>query len=151
MKIDSRAFPYISFMGQTLANNSYVELKFVGNDSNGYNSLQCHTDLGTCCSRAQGSHRGDWYYPNGSRLQFRGGFFEVRSDQVVILRKLTGIVMPSGIYRCDIPTAEVHDDSDGSVRESVYVGLYSSGGRFIFTPVVCFFTLPSLHSSIAIA
>ena len=128
VKIDSQAFPYISFMGQTLANNSYVELKFVGNDSNGYNSLKCHTDLGTCCSQAQGFHRGDWYYPNGSRLQFRSGFFEARSDQVVVLRKLTGIVMPSGIYRCDIPTAEVHDDSDGSVRESVYVGLYSNGG-----------------------
>ena len=33
---------------------------------------------------------------------------------------------PSGIYRCDIPTAAVHDDSDLS---AVYVGLYASGGN----------------------
>ena len=77
-EVQSQVFPYISFMGQTLANNSYVDLKFVGNDSNGFNNLQCRTDLATCCSRNQGSHRGDWYYPNGSRLQFQGGFFEER-------------------------------------------------------------------------
>ena len=35
---------------------------------------------------------------------------------------------PSGIYRCDIPTGAVHDDIDLSVRETVYVGLYVSGG-----------------------
>ena len=32
----------------------------------------------------------------------------------------------SGIYHCDIA---VHDDVDPSVRETVYVGLYASGGN----------------------
>ena len=36
--------------------------------------------------------------------------------------------MPSGIYRCEIPTNAVHDNNDISVRESVYVGLYATGG-----------------------
>ena len=36
--------------------------------------------------------------------------------------------MPSGIYLCDIATNAVHDDNDISVRESVYVGLYATGG-----------------------
>ena len=38
---------------------------------------------------------------------------------------------PVGIYRCDIPTNAVHDDDDTSVRDTVYVGLYTaSGGKF---------------------
>ena len=32
-------------------------------------------------------------------------------------------------YRCDIPTDAIHDDNDLSVRETVYVGLYASGGN----------------------
>ena len=126
-EVQSQVFPYISFMGQTLAKNSYVDLKFVGHDSNGFNSLQCHTDLHTCCSGTQGPHRGDWYFPNGSRLQFQGRFFEGRIDQVVLLKKENGIEMPSGIYRCDSPSVAFHNDQ----RESVYVGLYSSGSMLL--------------------
>ena len=37
--------------------------------------------------------------------------------------------MPSSIYRCDIATNAVHDNDDMSLRESVYVGLYDSGGE----------------------
>ena len=33
-------FPYVSFMGQTLANHSYVNLSTVESDS-----VQCHSDL----------------------------------------------------------------------------------------------------------
>ena len=64
----SQTFPYVSFLGQTLANHSYVNLSLVGDDLSGRDSVQCHTDLGTCCTMPQGSHRGDWYFPNGSRL-----------------------------------------------------------------------------------
>ena len=32
------------------------------------NKSNCNTDLNTCCSRAQGPDRGDWYFPNGNRL-----------------------------------------------------------------------------------
>ena len=38
-------FPYVSFMGQTLANHSYVDLSLVGDDGSGSDSVQCHTDL----------------------------------------------------------------------------------------------------------
>ena len=64
------SFPYVSFMGQTLANHSYVDLSTVGSGYDGSDSVQCHTDLSTCCSNAQGPHRGDWYFPNGTRLPF---------------------------------------------------------------------------------
>ena len=65
-----QTFPYVSFMSQTLANHSYVDLSLVGNDGIGSDSVQCHTDLNTCCSINDGSHRGDWYFPNGTRLPF---------------------------------------------------------------------------------
>ena len=35
---------------------------------------------------------------------------------------------PTGIYRCDIPTNVVHGDADISVRDTVYVGLYTASG-----------------------
>ena len=44
-----QTFPYVSFMGQTLVNHSYVDLSTVGYSSDGSNRVQCHTDLSTCC------------------------------------------------------------------------------------------------------
>ena len=128
----SQTFPYVSFLGQTLADHSYVDLSLVGNDYY-YGSVQCHTDLGTCCSGAQGGHRGDWYFPNGDRLPLPGGgdIFEVRTVQRVDLRRRNSATSPVGIYRCDIATVAVHDNDDTSVRATVYVGLYTaSGGRY---------------------
>ena len=126
-----QTFPYVSFglTGQTLVNHSYVDLSTVGSD---YvrNSVQCHTDLGTCCSDSQGPHRGDWYFPDGTRLPFSGDMFEGRGAQRVDLRQ-TSTTGPTGIYRCDISTEVVHDNTDISVRDTVYVGLYvGSGGRY---------------------
>ena len=58
-------FPYVSFRGQTLANHSYVDLSLVGDDDSGTDSVQCITDPSTCCTGAQGWHRGDWFFPDG--------------------------------------------------------------------------------------
>ena len=127
-----QTFPYVSFMSQTLANHSYVDLSLVGYDINGNDNVQCHTDLSTCCTGPQGSHRGDWYFPNGDRLQFSDDILEARGDQRVDLRHRNSVTSPVGIYRCDIPTNVVHHDTDISVRATVYVGLYTaSGGRWI--------------------
>ena len=123
----SRIFPYVSFMGQTLANHSYVDLSLVGRNDSGSDNVQCLTDLITCCSRAQGSHRGDWYIPNGDRLLFSGSsatIFESRVHQRVDLRRYSDSSPQTGIYRCDIPTNAVHSSTDNSVRDTVYVGLY---------------------------
>ena len=120
-----QTFPYVSFMGQTLDNQAYVDLSLVGND--GSNSVQCITDLGTCCSGPQGQHRGDWYFPDGTRLPFAGSnvdIYEYRATQRVELRRRNNANSPTGIYRCGIPTNAVHDDTD----ISVYVGLYTASG-----------------------
>ena len=125
-------FPYVSFMGQTLADHSYVDISQVGTGSN---SVQCHTDLSTCCSVAQGPHRGDWYFPNGDRLPLSNSgknFVENRGAQRVDMRCYNNANATTGIYRCDIETNAVHDNG---MRETVYVGLYTSdGGKQIRKP-----------------
>ena len=135
----SQTVPYVTFMGKTLPNHAYVDLRLVGNDSSG--SVQCHTDLDTCCSHVQdrngSDHRGNWIPPgNESRLPFRYQassdiIYEYHQDQRVELHRRNNADKPSGIYRCDIPTNAVHDNNDTTVTESVYVGLYASGGSYI--------------------
>ena len=133
MEVHSQTeYPYVSFMGETLPNHAYVDLSLVGNDGSGSDSVQCHTDLDSCCTMTQGAHRGDWIPPGSEmRLPFsgeEGDIYEVRGEQRVDIRRRNNADMPSGIYRCDVPTNTVHDDDDITVRESVYVGLYASGG-----------------------
>ena len=125
----AQTFPYVSFDGQTLANHSYVDLSLVGNDDSGSDSVQCHTDLSTCCRRTDGAHRGDWYFPNGTRLPFQsaGGIIQKRDAERVDMSHINSNT--DGIYRCDIPTNAVHDDTDISVRTTAYVGLYPSSGE----------------------
>ena len=130
MEVNSQTFPYVFFMNQTLANHSYVDLRLVGRPGVGGHSVECHTDLTTCCSGSDGIHRGDWYFPNGNRLPFpkSTGIFEAREFQRVDLRS-NHDDLTLGIYRCDIPTIAIHDVNDTSVRDRpVYVGLYASGG-----------------------
>ena len=107
-----------------------MKFSLVGNASSGSDSLQCHTDLGTCCSGGQGSHRGDWYFPNGTRLPFPGSgdIYLSRGSQRVDIRRRNSVTSPVGIYRCKIETNAVHDATDISVRETVYVGLYTGSG-----------------------
>ena len=134
VKVKCQTFPYVSFMGQTLADHSYVDISQVWNDGSGSDSVQCHTNLNTCCNMAQGPHRGDWYFPNGDRLTVPGGslplgdIYESRTAQRVDIHRHNNANEPTGIYRCDIPTDADHHDTDNSVRVSVYVGLYTSDG-----------------------
>ena len=129
MEVHSQTVPYVSFMGESLPNHAYMDLTLVGEDD----SVQCRTDLSSCCSGSQGQHRGDWYFPNGTRLPLpgQGDIYEAREDQQVdLLRIINNATSPSGIYRCDIPTDVFNDENDISVRETVYVGLYTTGGIY---------------------
>ena len=134
VEVQSQTVPYVTFLGNPLSNHSYVDLSQVGDDRTDSDSdtVQCHTDLSTCCRGSAGIHRGDWFAPdNDTRLPWRSenaNFFEDRQAQVVHIRRRPNADAPSGIYRCVIATNAVHDDSDLSVGETVYVGLYGSGG-----------------------
>ena len=127
VEVHSLTAPYITFMGNNMPNHSYVDLTTVGIDLNYADAVQCHTDLITCCSSSQGPDHGDWYFPNGNRLPFSGfgNVYEGRSDRLVGLR-YRGSLGTSGIYRCDIETNAVNNISG---NETVYVGLYISGGE----------------------
>ena len=119
---------HVSFLGQTLANHSYVNLSRVGDDISGSDSVQCITDLHICCSSTQGPYRGDWYSPDGMRLPLSGDIYESRGAQGVNLHRRNHNNV-SGIYRCNISTIAVHNVADTSLGEMVYVGLYHSGGE----------------------
>ena len=129
VEVHSQIIPYVSFMGTNLTNHSYVDLTLVGDARDGSDSVQCHTDLSTCCSAAAGPDRGDWYFPNGTWLPFPNNMFNIfrlRQAQRVDVRHRGRSDVTSGIYRCTVETNAVHDD-DG--RETVYAGLYASGGE----------------------
>ena len=123
-----QTFPYVSFgLSPTLANHSYVDLSTVGSAGDNSDSVVCHTDLSTCCSGTEGPHRGEWSFPNGTVLPFTGTIYSGRGAQRAVIRRTTA-TGPTGIYRCRIATNAVHSDTDQSVGETVYVGLYPADG-----------------------
>ena len=130
VEVHSQTYPFVRFgsTGPALSNHSYVNLTAVGNSGEGSDSVQCVTDLTSCCHAIHGGDRGDWYFPNGTRLQFRGSdnnVYERREFMRVDLRRRNSGVA-NGIYQCTIETNAVNDEDS---REIVYVGLYASGGE----------------------
>ena len=132
-------YPYVSFVGVNLPNHAYVDLTTVGQDySASGDTVRCHTDLTSCCSRDEGDHHGELYFPNV--LPFAGGggdIYKRRGPQVIHIRRRNDATSPSGIYRCEIPTVAVHD-VDHITGETVYVGLYppNEGIGYAYTDVV---------------
>ena len=135
LEVYCQTFPYVSLsMGAGLPNHSYVDLGTVG--TNNSTSVLCHTDLENCCRNEDGPHRGQWFFPNGESLQTNEDIYEVEEQQKIELRRNNSATSPTGIYRCEIPTNAVHDDKDISVRATVYVGLYTSAGKFVSQEIV---------------
>ena len=72
-------------------------------------SVQCITDLSTCCSSDQGPYRGNWHFPNGTRLVLNSvNIYHSRGPQTVYIWRRNNANSPTGIYRCNIPTNTVH-------------------------------------------
>ena len=114
----SQTAPYVTFMGVTLPNNSYVDANLVGARNRGGEGVQCHTDLTTCCSRHQGMDLGDWYAPGSeNRLPFENSeaAYERRGNQMVTLYRGSNGIFQSGIYHCNISVT-----GSGGGRETVY-------------------------------
>ena len=143
VEVHSQTAPYVIFMGETLPNNSYVDLSCVGGIDSGA-EIVCHTDLQTCCNGSAGDDRGHWFFPNGTQLPngsiFAGSIFASplvergRDTQQVDLHR--GSIVgptPSGMYHCFIETVAVHSDDnfDTNTGEAVYVGVYDTGGIYV--------------------
>ena len=121
VEVHSQTAPYLSFMGNNIPNHSYVDLNTV---TGGNSELRCNTDLVTCCTSVQGDDRGNWFFPNGNELGYSTNVAKGGNAQRVLLY-YRGSGGPSGIYRCDIGTVAVNNNDS---HETVYVGLYTSGG-----------------------
>ena len=119
---------FVRFLGVDLPNHSYVDLTAVGDARDGSDSVQCYTDLVTCCSAADSADCGDWYFPSGTRLPFPYivNISETRLAQQVELLHRGRSDVTSGVYCCAVETNAGHNDSG---RETVYAGLYASGGE----------------------
>ena len=125
-------YPHLTFRGNHLSNHSYVDITEVGNDKSN-NTVWCHTDLVGCCADNQLLPPGDWFTPINTKLNRNGDIHQDRDGQgspggVVHLQRRNNANSPTGIYRCVIATNAAHNDSDGSVGETLYVGLYYGSG-----------------------
>ena len=65
VEVHSQTAPYLTFMGETLPDHSYVDLNALGELDNVDDHVVCHTDLTTCCGGTYIDDRGYWYFPNG--------------------------------------------------------------------------------------
>ena len=128
--VDCQTFPYVSLStGAGLPNHSYVDLGTVGMGST---SVWCRTDLMTCCRNIHSPrHSGQWFFPDGVALQTGENTYVFQEEQRVELRRANSGTSQTGIYRCEIPTNAVHNNTDISVRATVYVGLYTTEGKFV--------------------
>ena len=129
-------YPFVTFMGENLPDHSYIDLTLVGEVKAAgiMNIVRCNTDLVRCCGGMQGDHHGDWYFPNGTSVaNFENGtdIYRRRGNQRVNLLRRNNAMSPSGIYRCDIPTNALRTET--TVGDSIYVGLFANGGKFITT------------------
>lgn len=133
---NTQTIPYLSFLGNNLSNHSYVNFSTVGNEND---SIQCHTDLVTCCNSDQGMDRGDWFYPDAERVSNNSDsepFYQHWANQSVDLRYRGVPAVPSimGIYQCAIETIKVNNENN-TARQVLYVGLYNStGGEWLIRP-----------------
>ena len=128
--VHTETYPNITFLGKYIPNHGYVNLRDVGSAKN--HSVQCNTDLSSCCNGTEGSDRGDWYFPDGMRVPFSDSSSVVYEDrgaqQVSLFYSGKYLVSIPGIYRCDIET-NTSSVSDEMENETVYVGLYINGGE----------------------
>ena len=137
VEVHSQTAPYLTFMGETLPNHSYVNLSALGDIDNENDHVVCHTDLTSCCGGTL-PDRGYWFFPNGDVLPGAGGtgaatnpIVLMRGLQVARLIRGTGPGdVPSGLYRCTIATNAVNGYSypEGIIGETLYVGVYRTGG-----------------------
>ena len=105
---------FLSLNGAVIPERGYVAISDIGFSDK--TALLCITNrLGIPTS-------GNWFPPNGTRVDGTDvpGVTRTRGSMVVRLRRTTGTA-PEGIYRCSVPDA-------ASTLQTVYVGLYNTGG-----------------------
>ena len=109
---------YLSLNGDIIPNDGYVMISDIGSTNDG--ALLCRTNR----PASGGNSGGDWYAPDGDRVAGTDvpGFRRIRGPMVVGLLRNTATDPPAeGIYECVV-------EDDTLTPQTVYVGLYNSGG-----------------------
>ena len=122
MYITTNTGVYLSLNSSYIPNHGYVVISDIGTSDDG--ALLCNTNY---IPSGGGNSGGDWYAPDGTRVHQTNvpGFRRNRGPGVVrlIRRAYTG-TPAEGIYNCTVQDASTE-------FQSVYVGLYNSGGGFV--------------------
>ena len=108
---------YLSLEGQTIANNSYIDIDEIGISDD--STLMCHTN------RTSSMVEGNWYYPNGTIVETEGesnmsdAFFRVnKTGGVISLFKTSSNIASSetGQFYCIILNAN-------NINQTLYVNI----------------------------
>ena len=102
-----------SLRGTTYQNNSLVSLEDIGE---GNDALHCKTNL----TGVNGSVRGDWYFPDGTRVlrtHNDSDIYRTRDQNAVRMNRRRG--GEEGIYHCEIPVSM-------NVNQTIYIGVYNT-------------------------
>ena len=108
---------YLALKDVFYANNSNINIRNIGNDSDSPNgALQCITDRMPCCFSSD--HRfGEctWYLPNGEPVQGTTttiAFYRNRGDNgEVFLNRPSDVMSPFGQFCCEVPDATSTDQT----------------------------------------
>ena len=122
---------YLSLNDNIIPNHGYVVISDIGSTDD--TALICHTNHPATITDIGGSTNsgGDWIAPNGMTVGFGhiSGFIRRRGPMMVRLLRNTATGTPSkGIYHCLV-------EDDTLTEQTVYVGLYRSGGGIMSTCV----------------
>ena len=120
---------YLTLNDVYIPNHGYVMISDIGSTDD--TALICHTNrfgnLTTTPGSTYFTSGGDWFAPDGTTVGNRGsdhvpGFVRNRHPMMVIMLRRTASDPPSeGIYYCVV-------EDDTFINQTVYVGLYNSGG-----------------------
>ena len=112
---------YLSLNDDIIPNHGYVMISDIGSTDN--TALICHTNRPATLNNNADSG-GDWVGPDETRVTGTSvpGFRRNRGPMMVRLLRNTATDSPSeGIYHCLV-------EDDTLTEQTVYVGLYNSGG-----------------------
>ena len=112
---------YLSLNGLVIANNSDIFQGFTIIGDRDDEALLCFTDLHQFGNHNESErHIGRWYFPNGSAAGTSGDIYMSRDHGVVRLHRRNDVVMPTGVYHCQISDSTL-------IKHDLYVRLYSYG------------------------
>ncbi|MCG8620649.1 MAG: hypothetical protein MJE68_01440, partial [Proteobacteria bacterium] len=128
---------FLSLRGQSIANNSYVNINDIGERDD---ALLCHTDKTDCCSGSY-NRAGEWYYPSGIQVGIYGDYYDEfyrnRGTRVVRLNYRQGSFTERGLFRCEVPDAS-------NINQRIYVNI---GNTFGLNSIISLATfLNSVHT-----